>query len=94
MPQKQCPWCGQLGSRYTEDRTSMHYDGPPGGPHDDGSPCVCRHVTSPSRRSAILAGGRYWDGTAWVCLGGCGTAPPLTAEEMDWADGNHPARPE
>jgi hypothetical protein len=86
MPQLQCQWCGKLGPRYTEDTTDPQYDGPPAGPHDDGSSCVCRHMTCQSRREAILAHGRYWDGQAWVCLGGCKTAPPPTAQEIEWAE--------
>lgn len=64
-----------------------HYDVVPATPRmSAASGHDCNHITCNSRRSAILAGGRYWDGSRWVCLGGCGTAPPLTDEEMDWAD--------
>lgn len=80
MPQQQCPWCGHCGPRYDEGTPAS---GRPAA-HDDGTPCICRHVTCQSRRSALLAHGRYWDGAAWVCVS-CGTAPPPTTEEIEWA---------
>ena len=79
MSQKQCPWCGALGERVTDDRDLREEWAQP---HADGSACVCRHVTAPSRMSAILAGGRYWDGSAWVCTV-CGTAPEPTPHERE-----------
>lgn len=85
MPQKQCPWCGHLGPRYCTDRESVHYTGDEPLPVDDHK-CVCTHITCQSRRSAIVAGGRYFDGKRWVCLGSCYTAPPLTDEEIEWAE--------
>lgn len=78
MPQYQCPWCGKLGLRWErepEDHMQGEY-----GPHADGSRCVCRHVNSSSRAAALRNGGRYWDGSQWVCTQ-CGTAPPATDSE-------------
>ena len=75
MPQQQCPWCGHCGPRY--DETTPMEERPSA--HADGTTCVCRHVTCPSRAVAIRHGGRYWDG-AWVCTA-CGTAPPATEAE-------------
>jgi hypothetical protein len=67
MPQKQCPWCYRLGPRVHErDLGDRNAD-----PHADGSACVCRHITCSSARAARTNGGRYWNGVAWVCLGGC-----------------------
>lgn len=83
MPQIQCPWCGRCGPRFREEDP-----GPRPGPHDDGSACVCTHITCGSRRSARRAGGRWWDAASgrWRCEGGCDrkpkvTAPPATAQE-------------
>lgn len=77
MSQRQCAWCGQLGERVLDDCDLRE---PWANPHADGSDCVCRHVSAPSRLSAILAYARYWDGSAWVCTV-CGTAPPPTLRE-------------
>lgn len=65
--QKQCPWCNRLGARYDE-RALEDGERPPM-PHDDGSPCVCRHVTAGTRERALQVGGRYWDERLrqWVC---------------------------
>lgn len=79
MSQKQCQWCGALGERVTDDRDLREAWAQP---HADGSECVCRHVTAPSRMSAILAHGRYWDGSAWVCVA-CRTAPEPTLRERE-----------
>lgn len=79
MPQNQCVWCGRLGGRY-EEGTPRHEQP---GPHDDGSACVCRHVSCSSRQEALIHGGRYFDEqeNRWVCPS-CGTAPPPTDEEL------------
>ncbi len=84
MPQKQCPWCGKLGPRYTEDRGSIHYDGPRAGPHDDGSVCGCRHVNTANRLSALRHGGRYYcpERGRFVCPS-CGTDDPATGAELE-----------
>jgi hypothetical protein len=76
MPQQQCPWCGRLGDRYEEGTPREERPQP----HDDGSPCRCRHVTAANRLAALRDGGRYWDGASWVCPS-CGTAPGATPEE-------------
>lgn len=74
---KQCGWCGRVGPAYRQG------DPNPPLPHDDGSPCVCRHVTCPTRDDAWKMGGRYYDKEQrrWVCLGGCGAGDPLNAAE-------------
>lgn len=80
MSQRQCPWCGHLGARYSGE------PGPGSEPHADGSSCVCRHVTADSRAAAWHHGGRYWDGrlARWVCMGGCepnaATIVPIAAD--------------
>ena len=80
MPQKQCPWCGKVGDRYREDDPL-----PRPKPHDDGSDCVCRHVTTGSRAAAIRDGGRYYHPErGWVCPW-CGTDAPASEEELDRA---------
>lgn len=79
MPQKQCPWCGHCGPRYREGTPRELIPSA----HSDGSDCVCRHVSCQTRLGAIDAGGRYFDGTQWVCVS-CGTAPPVTDEERNW----------
>lgn len=79
MSQKQCPWCGRLGARVGND---ANLGAGWAQPHADGSTCVCRHVDSHSRLAALRDGGRYWDGSAWVCPS-CGTAPPATEEERE-----------
>ena len=53
-------------------------------PHADGSSCICRHVTCSSRDNAEACGGRYWDGSRWVCLGGC-RAEEFRAQGLDAA---------
>lgn len=70
MPQKQCPWCGQLGERYREEDSPI-----PVGNHK----CICRHVTADTRTSAIYHHGKYWDGANFQCAG-CGTLVPTEAE--------------
>jgi predicted RNA-binding Zn-ribbon protein involved in translation (DUF1610 family) len=83
MSQYQCPWCGKVGQRWERepaDRMRGEY-----GPHADGSSCICRHVNAQTRLAALRVGGRYWDGTAWVCPS-CGTAPGRTPEEADILD--------
>lgn len=82
MPQQVCPWCGKCGIRYDEGLSYEELCAAGYMPHDDGSTCVCRHVSSHSRIAALRDGGRYWDGKAWVCPS-CGTAPAATAEELD-----------
>ncbi|HLV68045.1 MAG TPA: hypothetical protein VKY73_19640 [Polyangiaceae bacterium] len=74
---KQCVWCYRVGPAYRQG------DPNPPGPHDDGSPCVCRHITVPTRDLAWEMGGRYYDKEArrWVCLGGCNAGDPLNDEE-------------
>jgi hypothetical protein len=44
-------------------------------------------VSAGSRRSALLAGGRYYDHDheKWVCFG-CGSAPEPTEEELRWLE--------
>lgn len=64
--QKQCCWCGRLGARYDERELKKTGERPPM-PHDDGSACVCRHVSAASREAALEVGGRYWNGSKWVC---------------------------
>jgi len=70
MPQRCCPWCSSLGVYVSEsDLGSEHAM-----PHADGSSCVCRHVTCHTEKSARREGGRWWDGSAWRCAGGCDPA--------------------
>jgi len=66
MPKIQCPWCGRSGERF--DEMEKFVDVPPQ-PHEDGSKCVCRHVTAGSRERALEVQGRYWDAETrtWVC---------------------------
>lgn len=89
MTQKQCQWCDKCGPRYEEGTPPEER----GQPHDDGSACVCRHVSADNRMDALRVGGRYFDGTSWVCPW-CGTAPRATAEEMTEMDKHdpHPVR--
>ena len=74
---KQCQWCGRVGPAYRQG------DPNPPLPHDDGSPCVCPHITVPTRDLAWEMGGRYYDREQkkWVCLGGCNEGDPLNDEE-------------
>lgn len=79
MPQQSCPWCSHCGPRY--------YEGTPASEiptaHSDGSSCVCRHITTPSRASALEAHGRYFDRVvgAWRCFG-CGTAKRIALDDV------------
>jgi hypothetical protein len=81
--QKQCPWCGHCGPRYEQGAEPI-------GSHDDGSSCVCRHVTCACGLAAWRDGGRYWDHRLrrWICLGGCGVPHDETLmDEMSrWRD--------
>lgn len=69
MPQKQCQWCGKLGPRYCDDRSSEFYEEFPQGPHEDGSACVCTHVVADNLESALRVSGRYFchSRMRWVC---------------------------
>ena len=78
MPQLQCPHCGKLGIR-VEDRYLKEAWAKP---HADNSECVCMHIRSASRISAIRDGGCYQEQGIWVCPW-CGTAPAPTQEEFD-----------
>ncbi len=76
MAQLRCPWCHRLGPYVSERELKEEY----ADPHADGSECVCRHVRADNRLQAIADGGRYWNGTKWICPS-CGTAPAPTEEE-------------
>ena len=82
MPQEQCPWCGKCGERYPEGTPKDER----GGPHADGSECVCRHVDAHDRRSALYYRGRYFCRRRgrWVCPW-CGTDDRPTQDEIDAA---------
>lgn len=69
MPQRQCQWCGKLGSRFCDDPESELYEEFPEGPHDDGSACVCTHVSADDLQSALRVCGRYFchSRMQWVC---------------------------
>jgi len=81
MAQQQCPWCGHCGPRYDET-TRLTGEVPPGA-HDDGHPCVCRHVTAATRGGALDAGGRYYDHgvSKWLCFA-CGTARRIPLDDV------------
>lgn len=82
MPQKQCPWCNRCGQRYDEGEAT----GPEHDPHANGSACVCRHVSTSSRLSALDNGGRYYSpGRGWVCPH-CGTDAAGTDPEWEIID--------
>jgi hypothetical protein len=77
MAQRQCPGCNRLGARVAEaDLRSEEAH-----PHADGSSCVCRHVTASSKQEARRHGGRWFDGSRWVCEGGCYNAPFVAGPE-------------
>lgn len=79
MPQQQCPWCGHCGPRYSENTPTAERPRA----HDDGSSCVCRHVNTANRLSALRHGGRYFCDrrNKWVCPW-CGTDDPATESEI------------
>ena len=75
--QQQCPHCGRLGERHK----SAYKSAPPpswAAPHADGSRC-CGHPTCASPVEARRAGGRYYDGQRWVCVG-CAAAAATETE--------------
>lgn len=77
--QKQCPWCGEVGPRVPDDTPIEEM--PPVPTHV----CVCRHVSSDSRLSAIFHHGRYYDEDQgrWICMGGCKNDCPPTEKELE-----------
>ena len=72
MPQQQCQGCNKLGARYTDAEFKAEGFKAPkwAQPHDDGSACVCRHVTCNSEKQARRDGGRFFSESkqSWVCV--------------------------